>query len=425
MCVCAHACVCVYKRERRRGRGEAERWGETSVTCPNISFNSSPESRQPVFGTPVIPEAGVRSQSEIFCSRGWLSTVALQLNQQRHTLSIFPSELLHREQVLEQVLRAWSHHDWSLMLQAQTHSHFHKCLSKKRMCRRRKLLSFCFLLFIFFCCKSIPRMVFWLPKHEKQRLILRLLVVKKHGFFKGRTNSFISMEIIFEEKVSAFFLRIFPPNRTDIWTRVIKIYLSKNSTIVSWFFHVSIWSYLKLVQFSNTETFFHETVVIHLSKLWFQIMIVNELIWKSESDSHSVVYNSATPWTVPCQAPPFMEFSRQEYCSGEPFPSLGNLPNPGIEPRSPTLKADSSPSEPPGKPLISKVYTKKTDGYSMTLSRYQIFLPYVLSDDKSPPTMQEIQVWSLGWGDPLEKGMATYCSILAWRISRTEEPGRL
>ena len=36
----------------------------------------------------------------------------------------------------------------------------------------------------------------------------------------------------------------------------------------------------------------------------------------------------------------------------------------------------------------------------MTLSRYQIFLPYVLSDGKSPPTMQEIQVWSLGWKDP-------------------------
>ena len=38
-----------------------------------------------------------------------------------------------------------------------------------------------------------------------------------------------------------------------------------------------------------------------------------------------------TPWTVACQAPLFMEFSRQEYWSGEPFPSPGDLPNPGIE----------------------------------------------------------------------------------------------
>ena len=45
-----------------------------------------------------------------------------------------------------------------------------------------------------------------------------------------------------------------------------------------------------------------------------------------------------------------MEFSRSEYWSGEPFPSPGDLPNPGTEPRSPTLKADSFPAEPPGKP---------------------------------------------------------------------------
>ena len=44
-------------------------------------------------------------------------------------------------------------------------------------------------------------------------------------------------------------------------------------------------------------------------------------------------------------------FFRQEYWSGLPFPSPGDLPNPGIEPRSPALQADSSPSESPGKPL--------------------------------------------------------------------------
>ena len=48
-----------------------------------------------------------------------------------------------------------------------------------------------------------------------------------------------------------------------------------------------------------------------------------------------------------------MEFSRQEYWSRLSFPSPGNLPDPGIEPRSPALRADSLPSEPPGKPIIS------------------------------------------------------------------------
>ena len=47
-----------------------------------------------------------------------------------------------------------------------------------------------------------------------------------------------------------------------------------------------------------------------------------------------------------------MGFSRQEYWSGLPFPSPGSLPNPGIEPRSPTLQTDALPSEPPGKPFI-------------------------------------------------------------------------
>ena len=54
----------------------------------------------------------------------------------------------------------------------------------------------------------------------------------------------------------------------------------------------------------------------------------------------------ATPWTVAYQAPPSVGFSRQEYWSGLPFPSPGDLPNPRIEPGSPTLQADALPSEP-------------------------------------------------------------------------------
>ena len=59
----------------------------------------------------------------------------------------------------------------------------------------------------------------------------------------------------------------------------------------------------------------------------------------------------ATPRTVAYQAPPSIGLSRQEYWSGLPFPSPGDLPEPGIEPGSPTLQADALPSEPPGKPL--------------------------------------------------------------------------
>ena len=57
-------------------------------------------------------------------------------------------------------------------------------------------------------------------------------------------------------------------------------------------------------------------------------------------------------WTVALQAPLSMGFSRQEYCSGLPFPSPGDLPDPGIEPRSPALWADALTSEPSGKPSL-------------------------------------------------------------------------
>ena len=52
-----------------------------------------------------------------------------------------------------------------------------------------------------------------------------------------------------------------------------------------------------------------------------------------------------TPWIVAHQAPLSMEFFRQEYCSGLPFPSPGDLPDPGIKPRSPAMQADCLPSE--------------------------------------------------------------------------------
>ena len=73
--------------------------------------------------------------------------------------------------------------------------------------------------------------------------------------------------------------------------------------------------------------------------------------WKWKCRSLSCVRLFATPWTVAHRAPLSIEFTRQEYWRGLPCPSPGDLPNPGTKPRSPSLQADSLPSEPPGKPL--------------------------------------------------------------------------
>ena len=76
-------------------------------------------------------------------------------------------------------------------------------------------------------------------------------------------------------------------------------------------------------------------------------------------DGGSLVTHScltrATPWTVALQAPMSMGFSRQEYYSGMPFPSPGDLLNPGIEPSSLALQADSLPAEPQEKPKNTRV----------------------------------------------------------------------
>ena len=71
---------------------------------------------------------------------------------------------------------------------------------------------------------------------------------------------------------------------------------------------------------------------------------------KVEVNLLSPVQLFETPWTVAHQVPPSMGFSRQEYWSGLPFPSPGDLPKPGMEPRSPALQAKALTSEPPKKP---------------------------------------------------------------------------
>ena len=76
--------------------------------------------------------------------------------------------------------------------------------------------------------------------------------------------------------------------------------------------------------------------------------------------SISTVQLFVTPWTVARQASPSMGFSRQEYWRGLPFPSPGDLTNPGIESGSPAFQAESLLSEPPGN-SFSKVNERNTD----------------------------------------------------------------
>ena len=98
------------------------------------------------------------------------------------------------------------------------------------------------------------------------------------------------------------------------------------------------------------------------------------------------------------------------------FPSPEDLPNPGIEPKSPALRRGSLPAEPQGKPEIS---LRNFHYNPLTLLAQQV---------KNLPAVQEtkeMRVWSLNLEDPLEEEMAAHSSILAWKIPWTEEPGRL
>ena len=90
-----------------------------------------------------------------------------------------------------------------------------------------------------------------------------------------------------------------------------------------------------------------------------------------------------------------MGFSNQEYWSELPCHPPGALPNQGIKPGSPALQEDS------------------------------LLISLVAQMVKSMPAMRETWVQSLGQEDPLEEGIPTHSSILAWRIPWTEEPSRL
>ena len=96
-------------------------------------------------------------------------------------------------------------------------------------------------------------------------------------------------------------------------------------------------------------------------ELWFWRRLLR-VSWTTKRTNQSILKEISTEYSLEglmlnlklqcfaCQAPQSMEFSRQEYWSGLPFPCAGHLPNPGIEPGSPALQANSLPTEPPRKP---------------------------------------------------------------------------
>ena len=119
----------------------------------------------------------------------------------------------------------------------------------------------------------------------------------------------------------------------------------------------------------------------------------------------------ATPWTVAHQAPLSIGFPRQEFWSGLPFPSPGDLPDPGIKPASPAWQAGSLPLS-----HLGRLHRNYYLIHEASLVAQAV---------KNVPAKQEMQVWSLGREDPLEKEMATHSRILAWEIQWTKEPGGL
>ena len=154
--------------------------------------------------------------------------------------------------------------------------------------------------------------------------------------------------------------------------------------------------------------------------------------WKVKVKSLSHVRLLVTPWGGAYQAPPSMGFAGQEYCTvsgsvnwyshygrwyGEFLKKLGIKPpyDPafpilGIYPEETTIEKDTCTPI-----FITAIFT-------IARTCKQDFL--VAQTVKNLPVMQVTMVWSLGWEVPLEKGMATHSSILAWRIPWTEKPGR-
>ena len=123
------------------------------------------------------------------------------------------------------------------------------------------------------------------------------------------------------------------------------------------------------------STYIFRTIILRVMKFVYSFNIHLQNITQSAmKDAKGLRYDSRSqsevrcqsfsrfrlfeaPWTVALKVPLSLGFSRQEYRMGLPFPSPGDRPNPGIEPRSPILQADSLLSDPSGKPMYPYLST--------------------------------------------------------------------
>ena len=150
--------------------------------------------------------------------------------------------------------------------------------------------------------------------------------------------------------------------------------------LISWFGHWAMWVLVTqlCLTFCNPMDSSVSGILKAIILEWVAISFSSAMKAKVKVKvkSLSCVRLFATPWTIAHQAPPSMGFSRQEYWSGLPFPSPGDLPDPGIEPGSPALQADPLTSKPAGKPLQCYSYVqyyywgKLGEGYTGALQYF-------------------------------------------------------
>ena len=139
----------------------------------------------------------------------------------------------------------------------------------------------------------------------------------------------------------------------------IRVFSNESVLHIRW---PKYWSFIFIISPSNIQDRFPLawTGWISLQSKVLSRVFSNTIVQSEvKVNSLSRVRLFATPWTVAHQALPPIGFSRQECWSGLPFPSPGDLPDPGIKPRSPALQADALTSEPPRKPQKHHLITSR------------------------------------------------------------------
>ena len=123
--------------------------------------------------------------------------------------------------------------------------------------------------------------------------------------------------------------------------------------------------------------------------------------------------DSAIPWTIACQAPLPLGFPRQEYWTGLPFPSPGDLPDPGIESMSPALTGRFFTAEPPGK-------SRHINLQSKLCMQCEGLIGHIEANLRS--LSQRFQDVDLGWAKSSETWMhGPYARVLLWKYSLAEK----